>query len=183
MKRALAIVALAALAACNLSMTRQERSAPQRSAQLWPDGPAIQPPPAGATPAGSPAILTVQRPPLTLALLQRGRERFDIYCLPCHGERGHGDGQIVGRGFPAPPSYDEPRLLAAPASHFYDVETNGYGVMYSYADRMSANDRWAVAAYVRALQLADLNGGRSFRASHGPLPLPPGEVNRGSSRR
>jgi mono/diheme cytochrome c family protein len=153
-------LALAAplLVGCDLSMTRQDRPAPQRSATLWPDGPSIQAPVAGTTPVGIASIAPVQRPPLTLALLQRGRERFDIYCLPCHGPRGHGDGQIVGRGFPAPADYDQPRLMASPASHFYDVETSGYGVMYSYADRMSADDRWAVAAYVRALQLADQIG-------------------------
>jgi len=91
-------------------------------------------------------------PPVTLALLQRGQQRFDIYCAPCHGRVGDGHGMIVERGFPAPPSYFIDRLLAAPSQHFYDVITNGYGAMFSYADRVAPEDRWAIAAYIRALQ-------------------------------
>jgi mono/diheme cytochrome c family protein len=93
-------------------------------------------------------------PPLTLALLQRGQEQFRIYCTPCHSELGDGNGMIVQRGFPHPPSYDEARLLAAPVQHFVDVITRGYGAMYSYADRVDVTDRWAIAAYIRALQLS-----------------------------
>jgi hypothetical protein len=84
--------------------------------------------------------------------LQRGRERYDIFCTPCHGLSGSGDGMIVRRGFPAPPSYHTARLRAAPAQHFFDVISNGYGVMYSYAPRIEPRDRWAIVAYVRALQ-------------------------------
>jgi mono/diheme cytochrome c family protein len=91
-------------------------------------------------------------PPVTLALLQRGQERFNIYCAPCHARTGDGQGMIVLRGFPAPPSYAIDRLLAAPSRHFYDVISNGYGAMYSYADRVAPADRWAIAAYIRALQ-------------------------------
>jgi mono/diheme cytochrome c family protein len=91
-------------------------------------------------------------PPLTLALLEHGQQRFDIYCAPCHSRTGDGQGMIVQRGFPAPPSYYIERLRAASVQHFYDVITNGYGVMYSYADRVSPEDRWAIAAYIRALQ-------------------------------
>lgn len=91
-------------------------------------------------------------PPLSLALLQRGRQRFGIYCAPCHGPAGDGHGIIVQRGFPAPPPYTIDRLRAAPTSHFVDVIANGYGVMFSYADRVAPSDRWAIAAYIRALQ-------------------------------
>jgi mono/diheme cytochrome c family protein len=91
-------------------------------------------------------------PPLTLSLLQRGQERFRIYCTPCHSELGDGRGMIVQRGFPPPPSYDIERLRNAPPQHFYDVITNGYGAMYSYADRVQSRDRWAIVAYIRALQ-------------------------------
>lgn len=91
-------------------------------------------------------------PPLTLALLQHGQQRFDIYCAPCHSRTGDGQGMIVQRGFPPPPSYYIDRLREAPVQHFYDVISNGYGVMYSYADRVSPEDRWAIAAYIRALQ-------------------------------
>lgn len=92
--------------------------------------------------------------PVSMALLQRGQQRFDIYCAPCHGRSGTGDGMIVRRGFPAPPSYHTERLRHAPDSHFYQVISNGYGVMYPYADRIAPADRWAIVAYIRALQLS-----------------------------
>jgi mono/diheme cytochrome c family protein len=86
------------------------------------------------------------------ATLARGRERFTIYCAPCHGGSGTGDGPVVRRGFPAPPSYLEARLRAADDRHFFDVMTNGYGVMYSYRGRVDAGDRWAIVAWIRELQ-------------------------------
>jgi mono/diheme cytochrome c family protein len=89
---------------------------------------------------------------MTLPLIERGRERFNINCAPCHGFAGDGDGMIVSRGFPQPPSYHIDRLRSAPDGHFYDVISNGYGVMYSYADRVEPRDRWAITAYIRALQ-------------------------------
>jgi mono/diheme cytochrome c family protein len=92
--------------------------------------------------------------PMTADLVRRGRERYSIYCAPCHSPVGDGDGRIVERGFPRPPSYHIARLREAPDRHFYDVMTNGYGIMYSYADRVSPPDRWAIVAYVRALQLS-----------------------------
>lgn len=88
------------------------------------------------------------------ALLARGRERYGIYCAPCHSPVGDGQGMIVQRGFPAPPSYHVHRLRAAPDRHFYDVITHGYGIMYSYAGRVTPADRWAIVAYIRALQLS-----------------------------
>jgi mono/diheme cytochrome c family protein len=94
----------------------------------------------------------VQAPPVTLALLERGQERYRIYCTPCHSELGDGRGMIVQRGFPPPPSYHIERLRNAPLQHFYDVITDGHGVMYSYAERVQPADRWAIAAYIRALQ-------------------------------
>jgi mono/diheme cytochrome c family protein len=89
-----------------------------------------------------------------MALLQRGQERYSIYCLPCHSPVGDGDGRVVRRGFPRPPNYHEERLRAAPDQHFFDVITHGYGVMHSYADRVPPQDRWAIVAYIRALQLS-----------------------------
>jgi mono/diheme cytochrome c family protein len=91
-------------------------------------------------------------PPLTMALMLRGQQRYGIYCAPCHSPIGDGHGMIVQRGFPAPPAYTSERLLQAPTQHFYDVITEGYGAMFSYADRVSPADRWAIAAYIRALQ-------------------------------
>ena len=92
--------------------------------------------------------------PITREVLERGRERFEIYCAPCHGRTGEGNGMIVQRGFPAPPSYHIDRLRQAPVGHFFDVITHGYGVMYPYAERVQPRDRWAIAAYIRALQLS-----------------------------
>jgi mono/diheme cytochrome c family protein len=105
--------------------------------------------PAGTVEYGS---QEVGAPPLTLALLARGQERYRIYCTPCHAERGDGHGMIVQRGFPPPPSFHIDRLRAASPRYFYEVITHGYGVMYAFADRVEPNDRWAIAAYIRALE-------------------------------
>ena len=86
--------------------------------------------------------------------LARGQERFNIYCAPCHGRLGNGQGMIVQRGFPPPPSYHIDRLRQAPAGYFFDVITNGFGTMYSYASRVTPEDRWKIVAYIRALQLS-----------------------------
>ncbi|MGH7202131.1 MAG: c-type cytochrome [Planctomycetaceae bacterium] len=87
-------------------------------------------------------------------VLLRGRQRFRIYCAPCHGLAGEGDGMVVRRGFPSPPTYHSDRLRGKPLGHFYIVATNGLGKMPSYADQISTEDRWAIAAYVRALQFS-----------------------------
>ena len=86
------------------------------------------------------------------AFIQRGRQRYDIYCTPCHGAIGNGLGMIVRRGFQQPPSYHIDRLRNAPVGHFYDVITNGYGAMLNYAQQVQPRDRWAIVAYIRALQ-------------------------------
>ena len=92
--------------------------------------------------------------PITRQDLERGRERFNIYCTPCHGRLGDGNGVIVMRGLRPPPSYHIDRLRNAPLGHFFDVITNGYGAMYSYASRVPVEDRWRIIAYIRALQLS-----------------------------
>ena len=92
--------------------------------------------------------------PVTRRDLERGRERYNVYCTPCHDYSGTGNGMIVQRGFPPPPSFHIQRLREAPAGHFYEVITNGYGVMYSYAARVEPADRWRIAAYIRVLQLS-----------------------------
>jgi len=140
-----------AIVACD-DMANQPKRLPfelPASKTAEPNWPAL--PPAGIVardeePGPAPA------PPLTLALVQRGRERFDIACAPCHGRAGDGHGVIVERGFPAPPAFAINRLRAAPVQHFYDVITNGYGAMFPYANRVMPPDRWAIAAYIRALQ-------------------------------
>ena len=91
---------------------------------------------------------------LTPQLLARGRERFDAICAECHGRVGDGNGMVVQRGFPVPASYHLDRLRNAPIGHFFDVMTNGYGAMFSYAAQVEPQDRWAIAAYIRALQLS-----------------------------
>ena len=152
----IAIVLSLPLAACGLSMTQQRKYTTYAPANFWPDGTSARPLPDHVVAQGD-VIRHDQEtepPPVTPALLERGQQRFNIYCAPCHGLAGDGDGIIVAHGFPAPPSYHIPRLLAAPAQHFYDVITEGYGVMYSYVDRVDPHDRWAIAAYIRALQLS-----------------------------
>ncbi|MBV8827271.1 MAG: cytochrome c [Bradyrhizobiaceae bacterium] len=152
MKRrsAIALVGLTlALAACD-NMANQARRNPYElpygSQENWPVMPL-----ATAVARDEP-LKPPSPPPVTMALLERGRQRFDINCSPCHGRLGEGDGMIVQRGFPRPPSYNIDRLRNVPSQHFYDVITHGYGIMYSYADRVEPTDRWAVAAYIRALQ-------------------------------
>ena len=137
------------LAACD-NMANQPKlnpyELPYGSQLQWP----VHPPPhtiARDEPRNPPSP-----PPVTTALLERGQQRFDINCSPCHGRLGDGDGIIVQRGFPHPPSYYSEALRNAPNQHFYDVITHGYGVMYSYADRVEPADRWAITAYIRALQ-------------------------------
>jgi mono/diheme cytochrome c family protein len=174
-RAALALATLLALAGCERSvrnMYEQPRLDPGDASPLFADGLASRLPPPGsvarsggdlaATSSGrrGEAMLATREaavslnalPPLTPALLQRGQQRYTIYCLPCHSALGDGDGPVVRHGFPRPPSYLEPRLREAPDRHFFDVITQGHGVMPAYADRVSAQDRWAIVAYVRALQ-------------------------------
>jgi mono/diheme cytochrome c family protein len=91
---------------------------------------------------------------LTRPLLERGQERFNIYCSPCHDRLGSGQGMIVRRGFSAPPSFHSERLRQVPLRHFFEVMTNGYGSMPDYSAQVPPHDRWAIAAYIQALQLS-----------------------------
>jgi mono/diheme cytochrome c family protein len=177
-------LALAALGACD-NMQRQSNLRPLDGSAQFADGASARIPPAHTVPAGpraSVVLLTGQQGgqwvldlplPLTRALLDRGRERFNIECAVCHGEDGAGQGIVVRRGFPAPPSLETAALRAAPAGALFDVITRGYGAMYPAADRVAPPDRWAIVAYIRALQfsqqapLAALTPGDRAR-----LPLP-----------
>ncbi|HEY1921855.1 MAG TPA: cytochrome c [Tepidisphaeraceae bacterium] len=94
------------------------------------------------------------RGPALRSVLDRGRQQFTIYCSMCHGDAGDGRGIIVERGFVPPPNYHLDRLRVAPVGHVFDVITNGYGAMYSYGDRVSPADRWAIVAYIRTLQMS-----------------------------
>lgn len=153
-----ALLALAAVAllGCRQEMTRQRRLNTFAATPLWRDGTAARPLPEGVVARGDLArdALAATPPPVDAALLARGQERYAINCLPCHGAAGDGDGMIVRRGFPRPPSYHGAALRAAPARHLYDVITQGHGVMFGYAARVAPADRWAIAAYIRALQLS-----------------------------
>jgi mono/diheme cytochrome c family protein len=153
---AAALAACLALAGCDLSMTQQRKLTTYAPTSLWSDGTSARPLPDNVVAQGDVARAAIAKtpPPVTASLLARGQERFAIFCAPCHGLAGDGDGIIVAHGFPPPPSYHIDRLLAAPAQHFYDVMTGGYGAMFSYADRVDEQDRWAIAAYIRALQVS-----------------------------
>jgi mono/diheme cytochrome c family protein len=106
----------------------------------------------GFTPAGDIAMAPPM--PVTRELLTRGRERYDIFCAPCHGRTGEGRGMVVRRGYKQPSSYHVDRLRQAPVGYFFDVATNGFGIMPSYAAQIPVADRWAIAAYVKTLQLS-----------------------------
>jgi mono/diheme cytochrome c family protein len=135
------LLALVALAACDDMSAQNKRGAYSGNIDR-PGGTE----PFNATP-GPP-------PRLSIALLQRGQQRFRINCVPCHSELGDGNGMVVRRGFPQPPSYHIDRLRSAPPQYIVDVITNGHGAMYSFAQRVKPADRWAIAAYVKALQLS-----------------------------
>ena len=96
--------------------------------------------------------------PVTAEMLARGRERFDVFCSPCHGRTGQGNGMVVQRGFRAPPSFHDERLRNAPVGYYVNVETNGFGAMSDYSAQVPVADRWAIAAYIRALQLSQRAG-------------------------
>jgi len=190
---ALAVVVVPALAGCERlmrDMYAQPKQLPATASPLFANHLASRPPPEGsvarakgdfaATSSGRKGEAAVHEDLLAAradalparpsrALLLRGQERYDIYCLPCHSPLGDGDGPVVRRGFPAPPSYHEPRLVAAPDRHFYDVITNGHGIMYSYADRVAPADRWAIVAYIRALQLSQRAPPAALAAASAPV--------------
>ncbi len=117
--------------------------------------------------------------PVTAETMARGRERFNVFCSPCHGRTGEGTGMIVQRGFRQPPSYHEERLVNAPVGYLYDVMTNGFGAMQDYSAQVPVTDRWAIAAYIRALQLSrrgtmnDVPADRREELDTSPVTPPP----------
>ena len=153
--RPASVAAVLALSAChqNLTMSDQKKLDEYERSSVFRNGKVLQIPPQGSVSREQDlGNVLAEKPPMSLALVQRGRERFNIFCSECHGYTGEADGRVVQRGFPKPPSFHELRLINAPDEHFVDVMTHGYGVMYSYADRVPPADRWAIAAYIRALQ-------------------------------
>ncbi len=161
--------ALAMLAVgCRQDMHDQPRYEPLEASKFFPDGMSSRQLPAGTVArghlaadtlfatgkdaTGNPSALLPM--PVTRQLLLRGHERFDIYCSPCHGRLGNGQGMVARRGFKHPPSFHEDRLRNSPVGYYFDVITHGFGVMPSYAASVPPADRWAIIAYVRALQLS-----------------------------
>lgn len=146
------------LAACGQAMDNQPKyeTYEPASPDLFPDRQSARPRVPGTIARGQDLKSRPEHIPykVTMKLLKRGRDQFNVFCAPCHSRLGDGNGIVVKRGFPHPPSYHSERLRAAPLVHFYDVITDGYGIMYSYADRVTPKDRWAIAAYIRALQLS-----------------------------
>ena len=175
------IAVLALLApACRQDMHDQPRLEPLEASDFFADGMASRFPIEGTIARGQlrddPALyegidtagnpLTALPMPVDVPLLQRGQQRFDIFCSPCHGRLGDGAGMVAQRGYKVPPSLHKDPLLSQPVGYYFDVMTNGFGVMASYASQISVEDRWAIAAYIRALQLSQNAPIDSLPAEH-----------------
>ena len=165
--RVLAVSLVLAASACRVDMHIQPKYSPLRPSEFFPDGRSERPVVPGTVAHGelrtdelrytgriNGVVADVFPFPITRQDLERGRERYNIYCSPCHDYTGSGHGMIVQRGFQPPPSYHIGRLRQAPVGHFFDVISNGFGNMYSYASRVPPDDRWRIAAYIRVLQLS-----------------------------
>lgn len=152
---------------CQPAMTNQPRYEAYEGSSFFADGRSMRPPVEGAIARGALEMTSVRGTgkqdgkfvaeiPLevTKATVVRGHERFNIYCAPCHDQTGSGRGMIVLRGYPPPPSFHTPTLRQAPAGQLFDVITNGYRQMPDYAAQVPVDDRWAIVAYIRALQLS-----------------------------
>jgi mono/diheme cytochrome c family protein len=180
-----AALCLVFAAGCRQDMHNQPKYKPLRASTFFADGSSARPLVEGTVARGTlqedEAFFTgkvggqlVKELPIALdaAVLDRGQERYNIYCTPCHDATGTGNGMVVQRGYRKPPSFHDERLRAAEPGHFFDVMTNGFGAMPDYRVQVSPRDRWAIAAYIRALQLsqraqpADIPGGD-------PTKLPP----------
>jgi mono/diheme cytochrome c family protein len=158
-------LAAVSTAGCRQNMHNQNKVEPYEPSAFYTDGQASRQVPDGTVPRGAYGHkiapytgLAVEAPPpagppqVTMALLKRGQERYNVFCSPCHDRVGNGRGMIVLRGYKQPPSFHEPRLLSMPPEYFVQVMTEGFGVMPAYAEEVSLQDRWAIAAYMRALQ-------------------------------
>ena len=165
-----------ALGGCNEELLRQDMAnqpkyRPQAPSEFFADGRSGRPLIENTVARGSIANDELIVPkdsnafplPINQALLERGEARYKIYCTPCHGLQGDGNGMIVDRGMKRPPSYHIDRMRQSPNGYFYDVITNGFGSMYSYSAQIPPKDRWAIIAYIRALQLS-----RNAKASELP---------------
>ena len=162
---ALAFLALAG--ACRQDMHDQPKYKPLRASEIFADKRSARPLVEGTVARGTlredagyytgktkDGFVTELPVPMNAQLLERGQSQFQVFCSPCHGRTGSGNGMVVQRGFRAPPSYHEDRLRNAPVGYFFDVMTNGFGAMQDYAAQIPVQDRWAIAAYIRALQFS-----------------------------
>jgi mono/diheme cytochrome c family protein len=191
------LLAVLALAACRQDMHDQPRFKPLARSDFYSDLRSARPPVEGTVArgqlhedsyfyTGKMGNAPGDYMPFAVneEVLARGQERFNIYCSPCHSELGDGNGVIVQRGYRAPPSYHTERLRKAPLGYFFDVMTNGFGAMPDYASQISAQDRWNIVAYIRALQLsqnataADLPAGQKVPS---PAPAFRGEPGSGAT--
>jgi mono/diheme cytochrome c family protein len=162
-----ALCLVPALAGCRQDMHDQPKYRPLRASAFFTDASSARPLVEGTIARGTlqtdapfftgknGALFVTELPfPVTQAVLDRGQERFNIYCTPCHGSVGAGDGMVVQRGYPTPPSFHIDRLRKIEAGYFFDVMTNGFGRMPDYRAQVTPRDRWNIVAYIRALQLA-----------------------------
>ena len=176
-----ALVLLVALAGvgCRQDMHDQPKYKPFRGSDFFTDGRAMRPFVAGTVARGtlreatpfytgksSDEFVTEMPVEVTAALLDRGRGEYQVFCSPCHGRTGMGDGMIAQRGFKRPISYHVDRLRQSPVGYYFDVITNGYGAMSDYASQVPVEDRWAIVAYVRALQLSQYAPAAVVPADH-----------------
>jgi hypothetical protein len=161
------IAAASLLAGCRQDMQDQPKFVPQRGTDFYADGRSARPQVDNTVARGQlheDAYFSTGMQggkegdgmpfPVTMEVLERGQERYNIYCTPCHSRVGNGEGMIVQRGYRPAGNYHTPRLMAAPLGHFFNVMTNGFGAMPDYAAQLTPADRWAVVAYIKALQLS-----------------------------
>jgi mono/diheme cytochrome c family protein len=168
MTRGLSLLLLAlSVAACRQDMHDQPKLEAYEASDFFADGSAMRPIPEGAVARGQlfddellytgkvNGQLADQLPfPATRDVLERGRERFTIYCTPCHGQTGMGNGMVVQRGYRPAASFHSEAIRNRPLGHYFDVMTNGFGAMPDYRAQVAPRDRWAIAAYIRVLQLS-----------------------------
>jgi len=161
-------LAAAALSGCRQDMHDQPKFIPLRPSSFFEDGRSARPIPEGTVARGhlndDTVLYTGKGPdgkpvnefpfPVTKDVILRGRQRFNIYCTPCHDRTGNGNGMVVQRGYRHPPTYHSDRLRQVPNGYIFDVITNGFGAMPDYAAQIAPRDRWAIVSYVRALQLS-----------------------------
>ena len=167
MKHAALILSAVLLGACRQDMHDQPKYEPYEASDFFADGRSVRPQVTGTVARGELRLdphlyegrvdgeLAETFPfEVTAEVMERGRERYAIFCAPCHGPSGYGDGMIVQRGLRAPASFHIDRLRESPPGYFFDVMTNGFGIMYDYSNRVEPRDRWAITAFIRALQLS-----------------------------